>query len=96
MVKRLGGSRHKTRYKLQKPAGQSGRVRITAYFQQFSVGDAVALTLDSSVHKGTYHPRHYGKTGTVTGTQGSSYAVRINDNGKEKTVLAHPVHLRRV
>ncbi len=96
MVKRLGGSRHKTRYKLQKRADDHGRVHITAYFQKFAVGDAVSLVLDSSVHKGSYHPRHYGRTGKITGMQGASYTVNVKDHNKEKTIIAHPVHLRRV
>lgn len=96
MVTRIGGSRHKTRYKLQKKTGQHGRVRVTAFMQEFKPGDAVALAIDSAVQRGVFHPRHYGKTGVIIGMQGRAYQVKITDHGKMKTIIAHPVHLKHV
>lgn len=96
MVKRMGGKRHKTRYKLQLAAGEHGRLRLTARLAQYAEGDHVALVLDASESKGMFFPRHHGKTGTVVGKQGRAYYVRFNDKNKAKTVLALPVHLRHV
>jgi large subunit ribosomal protein L21e len=96
MVKRMGGSRHKTRYKLSRAAGEHGRIRLTAFLQRFNDGDKVALIIDPSVQKGMFHPRHHGKTGTVMGSQGRSYQVKFNDKGKDKIAVVHPVHLKHV
>lgn len=95
MVRRLGGSRRKTRYKLQKRSDEHGRVRITAFMQTFKVGDTVNLSPDSSIQRGMFHPRHIGKTGTVCGIQGKSYRVKIRDKDKMKEMIVHPVHLKK-
>ena len=96
MVTRVGGSRRKTRYKMQMRAHEHGRVRITAFMEKYASGDKVALTPDPSVHKGMFHPRHIGRTGVVVSNRGTSYLVKIHDQNKEKTLIVHPVHLRHV
>ncbi|MBI1936422.1 50S ribosomal protein L21e [Candidatus Woesearchaeota archaeon] len=96
MVKRIGGMRRKTRYKFRKEVRSRGKVSITRYFQSFNSGDRVYLGLESSVHKGMYHPRFIGKSGTVKGMRGKCYEVAINDLGKEKVLIIHPVHLRKI
>jgi large subunit ribosomal protein L21e len=96
MVKRLGGFRHKTRYKLQRAAGERGKLRLTARFTTYSEGDRVALIIDPSEQKGIFFPRHHGKTGTVVGKQGGAYLVAIDDKDKAKTIIATPVHLKRI
>ena len=95
MVKRLGGIRRKTRYKFRKQKRARGKISITRYFQSFAPGDGVYLTVESAVQKGMYHPRFVGKTGIVKGKRGRCYEVTINDLGKEKTLVIHPVHLRK-
>ncbi|MFW6448470.1 MAG: 50S ribosomal protein L21e [Halobacteriota archaeon] len=60
----------------------------------FDIGDRVHLALDPSVPEGRFHHRFNGQTGTVTGTQGAAYTVRITDGGKEKTVVARAAHLK--
>jgi large subunit ribosomal protein L21e len=60
---------------------------------EFDVGQSVHLSIDPSVPDGRFHQRFNGHTGEVVGTQGSAYKVRINDRGKEKTLLAGPAHL---
>ena len=95
MVKRIGGLRRKTRYKLRKEKRSKGKISITKYFQSFSVGDGVFLGAESAVQKGMYHPRFMGKAGTIKGKRGRCYEVLLNDMGKEKTLIVHPVHLRK-
>lgn len=55
----------------------------------------VHLKIDPSSQKGRFHPRFNGRTGTVVGKQGRSFKVVIDDQGKEKTVIVRPEHLRQ-
>ncbi len=96
MVKRIGGIRRKSRYKYTKEQRQKGKISLTNYFQSFSTGDKVYLGLESAVQKGIYYPRFMGKAGIIKGKRGRCYEITINDLGKNKTLIVHPVHLRRV
>ena len=95
MVRRIGGSRRKTRYKFKKETNRRGKISISRYFQKFEVGDKVSLGVEPAVQKGMYYPTYLGKIGTITGKRGRCYEILINDMDKEKTLIAHPVHLRR-
>ena len=95
MVKRIGGLRRKTRYKFRKQKRRRGKISVTRYFQSFNSGDRVYLGLESAVQKGMYHPRFMGKSGIISGKRGRCYKVSINDFGKDKVLIVHPVHLRR-
>lgn len=95
MVKRIGGVRRKTRYKFRKQKRSRGKISVTRYLQNFAVGDRIYLGVESAVQKGMYHPRFMGKTGTIAGKRGKCYTVTIDDMGKEKTLVVHPVHLRK-
>ena len=95
MVMRIGGSRRKSRYKLSKEKRKRGKISISMYFQKFEVGDKVALHAEPAVQKGMYHPHFMGRTGTIKGKRGRCYKVTINDLGKEKTLIVHPVHMRK-
>lgn len=68
---------------------------MQAYFQQFSAGDRVYLHVSPSVHGGMYFPKFLGRAGIIKGKKGRCYEVSINDMGKEKTLVVHPVHLKR-
>lgn len=76
-----------------KPLGQHGKMSLKRFFAQLEQGTPVTLTYDSSYQKGTYHPRFYGKPGTIVGKQGRCYIVNINDQGKPKVLIVHPLHL---
>jgi ribosomal protein L21E len=99
-VKRIGGSRRKTRCKLTKNVRTRGKISLKKYFQEFSSGDKVVLLTDSSCHRGMFFRRFYGTIGTVLNKCGkkrdSCYSVAIKDNGKEKKVIVHPIHLKRI
>lgn len=95
MVKRIGGIRRKTRYKLRKQKRNKGKISMTNYFRSFSAGDKVYLGVESAVQKGMYHPRFMGKSGVVKDKRGKCYGVSISDFGKEKILVVHPVHLRK-
>lgn len=95
MVKRIGGTRRKTRHKLSKNIRNRGKISLVKYFQEFKKGDNVYLVAEPSVHKGMFWPRFYGKAGLVAGKRGRCYEVRIRDGNKSKVVITHPIHLKR-
>ena len=95
MVKRIGGIRRKTRYKFKKHIRTRGKISILRYFQSFKSGEKVFLDLEPAVQKGMYYPRFLGRMGIVKAKRGRCYEIKINDIGKEKTLIVHPVHLKR-
>ncbi len=96
MVQRIGGTRRKTRNKLKKGFRRKGKLSLTRYFQTFNKGDKVSLVAEPSVQKGLYFRRFHGLIGTIEGTQGNCYKVKLKDSNKYKTVIVHPVHLKKV
>lgn len=96
MVQRQGGFRRGTRYKLQKNVRQKGKVSQRKFFQKLEAGDRVKLTADPAYQKGMYFPRYHGKVGVVKGKKGSCYDVAIKDQNKEKILIIHPVHLKKL
>ncbi|WP_435194204.1 50S ribosomal protein L21e [Natronomonas sp. EA1] len=89
------GPLHGTRNKLKNKPRERGTSPPQRSVEQFDEGDKVHLKIDPSVPKGRFHPRFNGQTGTVLGPQGRAYKVRINDGGKDKTIITVPAHLRR-
>lgn len=96
MVKRIGGLRRKTRSKLTKPLRQKSKLGLTKYFQTFKSGDKAVLKAEPSIQKGIFPMSFFGKTGVIQEKEGSCYKVLIKDNKKSKTLLVHPVHLKKV
>ncbi|MEA3514201.1 MAG: 50S ribosomal protein L21e [Nanoarchaeota archaeon] len=96
MVKRIGSLRHKTRHKFKKNIRQKGKLSLSRYFQVFNEGDKVCLTVEPSVQNGIYCPRFVGKSGLVMKKNGTCYEVAIKDHNKAKTLIVHPVHLKRL
>jgi large subunit ribosomal protein L21e len=95
MAKRIGGNRRKTRYKFTKNIRTKGKVSITKYLQSFREGDKVQLSAEPAIHKGVYFKRFHGKTGTVISKQGNCYKINIKDINMIKTIIVHPVHLKK-
>ena len=94
-MKRVGGTRRKTRHKLKKNVKTKGKISLRKFFQKFVEGDQVYLCAEPAIQRGMYHPRFHGKAGIVKRKQGSSYYVEIKDGKKTKSVLIHPTHLTR-
>jgi len=94
MVKRIGGLRRKTRQIFSKKPSQRGKFSLTRYFQKYKDGDNVLLKSEPSIHNGMYFRRFDAKSGIISGRQGRCYKVKINDLGKEKILIVHPIHLR--
>ena len=95
-MKRIGGFRRKSRRKFTKSKRTKGKISISRYFQKFIIGEKVLLTVEPAVQKGMYNPRFMNRPGTVKGLQGKCYKVRISDLGKEKTLIVHPIHLKKL
>lgn len=96
MVQRVGGFRRKTRSKLRKNVRDRGKISIMQYLKELGVGERVYLNAEPAVHKGMYFPRFHNKVATVINKQGRCYKVLIKDGGKDKYLVVHPVHLRKV
>ncbi|HJX05163.1 MAG TPA: 50S ribosomal protein L21e [Candidatus Nanoarchaeia archaeon] len=95
MAKRLSTFRRKTRYKLQKARSKRGKISLRDYLSEYKVGERVILRAEPAIQEGFFHPRYEGRVGFVTKKLGSCYEVMINDFGKEKKLIVHPVHLKR-
>ena len=96
MVKRSKGFRSKTRQKLRRKPRERGLSPITRTFQEFEVGEIVNIVIDPSKHKGQPHPRYHGLTGTVVGTQGKAYLLKLEVGHKEKELIIRAEHLRKI
>ena len=95
MAMRIGGIRRKSRQKMRKAVRTKGKISISAFFQSFKEGEKVLLGVEPAVQNGFYHPNYMGKSGIISGKKGRCYEVTIKDMGKEKTLIVHPVHLKR-
>ena len=95
MVQRKGSRRRKSRHKLLKSRREKGKMSLVKFLQQFNVGDQVLLKAEPSYQKGAYHYKFHGLSGIVTGARGRCYTVSMSDQGKQKTLIVHPVHLRK-
>lgn len=95
MTKRVGGIRRRTRRRLAKGVRQKGKLSITKYLQEYKTGERVLLKAEPAVQKGLYHHRHHGRSGIVQAKRGSCYEILINDLGKRKMVIVHPIHLKK-
>ena len=95
-MKRVGGFRRKTRYKLRQSISNKGKLPVTKFLQEFEMGSRVVLKAEPSYQGGMFFLRFHGKVGEVVGKQGDCYLVAIKDGKKAKKCLTHPVHLQRV
>ncbi len=96
LVKRIGSFRRKTRHKLGKKTRKKGKINLSKYFQTFKIGEKVILKAESAVQKGMYRPVFHGKSGIVNAKKGRCYEVSIKDKNKQKTIIVHPIHLKRI
>ncbi len=96
MVKRIGRSRRKTRHSMKKNVRNKGKISISSYFQEFKEGDKVTLKAEPAFQKGMYFRRFHGRKGVVKKKTGKCYEVMLKDKGKQKMLIVHPVHLKKV
>ena len=96
MTQRKGSFRRKTRSKLKKNIRRKGKISLSKYFQTFGKNDRVRLNAEPAYQKGMYFPRFHNEMGIIKGMRGKCYEVMIKDGKKEKLLIVHPVHLRKV
>ena len=96
MVKRIGRSRRKTRGVSRKNIRRKGKIRLSRYFQKLKEGENVVLSMEPAVQKGLYFRRFHGKKGIVAGRKGRCYNILVMDGKKQKTLIVHPVHLKKI
>ena len=96
MTQRIGRFRRKTRSKMRKNPATKGKFSIKNYLAEYKDGDQVVLKAEPAIQKGMYFPRFHGKQGKVVGKQGGCYIISFKDIKKMKTLIVHPVHLKRV
>jgi len=96
MTTRIGGFRRKTRHKLAKPLRAKGKISQKRYLQKLDDGEKVMLHAEPAYQKGMYFPRYHGKVGVVKGKKGECYNVAIKDHKKDKLLIVHPVHLKKI
>lgn len=95
MSKRKGGPRAGGRQLYRKHPRTRGKISLTKYFVPYEVGDLAILNVEPAIQKNLYHVRFHGLTGLVTGKRGSCYELQIQDGGKQKMLIVHPVHLKK-
>ena len=96
MTTRMDGFRKRTRSKFTKERCDKGKISIRYFLQKFDVGDKVSLTVEPGYQRGMYRPKFMGKFGTILASKGNCYKVEINDFKKKKTLIVHPIHMRKV
>jgi len=74
---------------------EKGKIRLSNYFKQFNEGDRVSLVEEKSVVC-SFPKRLQGRSGVVTGDQGKFKKIKLMDGNKEKTLIVHPVHLKKL
>jgi large subunit ribosomal protein L21e len=94
-MQRKGGNRRKTRSIMRKNIRERGKISLTKYFQELEEGQQVLLKAEPAIQNGMYFRRFHGNVGKVVGKRGRCYEVAIKDQNKDKTVIVHPVHLRK-
>ena len=89
--KKAQGKRAKTRNVVAKR-----RLTVNDFMKEFENGDKVAIDIQPQVHSGLPPFRFRGKIGDIVGKQGEIYKVKIKDGNKEKILLVHPIHLKKL
>jgi large subunit ribosomal protein L21e len=62
----------------------------------YNVGDRACLAAEPAVQSNLYHQRFHGRSGTIVGKRGDCYELQIQDGGKQKVIIVHPVHMKKL
>lgn len=92
MVVKSHGPRRRTREKFRK----TRRITVNQFLKKFSIGDKVAISIESGSQRGMPFRRFQGLTGKVIGQKGRAYLVEIKDGNKIKRVISRPEHLKNI
>lgn len=75
----------------RKKIRERGKIRLSRYFNEFNIGDTVAVVKEPAVDS-NFLNRIYGETGKVLKKIGRAYSVQI----KKKKFLIRPIHLKKI
>ena len=72
--------------------------KLTAndFIKDFEEGERVVIDVQPYYKEGMPHPRYNGRVARVVEKRGSHYVVLIKDGSKEKKLISHPVHLKKL
>ena len=74
---------------------EKGKLSLSSYFKKIEDGASVALVTDAGVCV-SYPKRMKGMSGKIVSSRGKFKLVEIKDGNKLKTLIVHPVHLRKL
>jgi len=72
-----------------------GKIKFSEYFKKSKKGDKVAVKIELAENQ-NLPKKMQGKTGEIEDKQGDNYIVKIKDLNKEKKMIIHPVHLKKL
>lgn len=87
--KKAKGVRAKTRNKFV----SKGKASPNKMVGDIKVGTTVSVDVNARYQKGMPFRRYQGKTGTVTGKQGSAFLVSVTEGNAKRSLILNPVHL---
>lgn len=96
MSKRKGGSRAGSRRLFRKTPRTRGKISLTKFFMPYEMGDRAVLSAEPAVQKNLYHQRFHGRAGNIVAKRGDCYELEIKDGNKTKTIIVHPVHMKKL
>ncbi len=78
-----------------KKVREKGKIKFSEYFKKLNEGDRVCIVQEKGVCF-SFPKRLQGKSGMIADTRGKYKVIKINDGKKEKTIIVHPVHLKKI
>jgi large subunit ribosomal protein L21e len=74
---------------------EKGKLKLSSYFKKIEDGSRVAIIIDKGLNPSP-HKRFQGKNGIVIKNRGNFKLVKIKDGNKEKTLIIHPAHIKKL
>lgn len=74
---------------------QRGKLSLSRYFKEFTVGERVAVIREHS-QSPAFPKRIHGLSGVIEGKRGKSYIVKIKEGNSTKMHIIKPVHLKEL
>lgn len=79
----------------RKNVKKKGKLELSKYFQEFKVGDKVAIVREHTLSP-AFPKRFQGKTGVVKAERGNAYVLSVYDGGALKTFIINPSNLKKI
>lgn len=74
---------------------EKGKLKLNNCFKEIKDKSRVAISIDKGLNF-PFQKRLQGRSGVVVGSQGKFKIVKLNDGNKEKSLIIHLAHLRRL